>query len=525
MTDQSPDKDATRETMVLANADIVTMDPEAPLASCVVVVNGVIAAVGDHSIIQRYGPTGRVVDLNGATVVPGFIDTHVHGGVTGLGMLACDLAGAETVADVLDRVADAVNGLPAGGLLVASGFDPGAVAERRFPTALELDVAAGNRAAYLMGQTGHESAVNAAAAERIVTDSKPIEAGTLTGEDNTKAFIQLWEQFGGQVGVREALGAMMDAAAMGGITTVHSMDPLYVTELLVAHSSEWPINVVPYAETFDVEAVTRLGVRQVGGCGTVALDGDVDPHTAALLAPYCDDPSTSGVLYHHDDVVRSFVTAAEASQIQVALHCVGSGAIEQLLDAYETVLAGLPDRDRRHRVEHFEIPEPGQAERAARLGVAVAVQPAFNHFWPNDAGYPTVVGVDRAERVDPIRTLVEAGVRTSFGSDSPVTPLRPLLGIHAAVNHSNPRERVNAATALRAFTSDAAWFSFDENRRGSIKRGYDGDLTVLGTNPLFAAPNEIADIAVHATIVRGQVASSDGRFFSYQPGDRLAQGT
>ena len=514
MTALSPSTDATRETMVLANGDIVTMDPRAPLASCVVVVNGVIAAVGDHSIIQRHAPNARIVDLNGATVVPGFIDTHVHGGVTGLGMLACDLTGTATVSDVLDRVAGAANGQPADGLLVASGFDPGAVAERRFPTALELDAAAGNRAVYLMGQTGHESAVNAAAAKRIVTDSKPIEAGTLTGEDNTKAFVQLWEQFGRQVGVREALVTVMGAAAEGGITTVHSMDPLYVTELLATHAGEWPINVVPYAETFDVKAVMDLGLRQVGGCGTVALDGDVDPHTAALLAPYSDDPSTSGVLYHHDDVVRSFVTAAEASQIQVALHCVGSGAIEQLLDAYEAVFAGFPDRDRRHRVEHFEIPEPGQAERAARLAVAVAVQPAFNYFWPSDTGYPVAVGVARAERVDPIRTLIEAGVRTSFGSDSPVTPLRPLLGMHAAVNHSNPTERVDAATALRAFTSDAAWFSFDEDRRGSIKQGYDADLTVLGANPLSAAASEIADIAIHATIVRGRVEFSDGRFFS-----------
>ena len=516
MSNRLRPEDATHETMVLANADVVTMDPEAPLASCVVVANGAIAAVGDHSIVQRHGPGARVVDLNGATIAPGFIDTHVHGGVTGLGMLACGLAGAGNIAEVLDRIADAANGLPAGGLLIASGLDPGAV-EQCFPTAHELDAVAGNRAVYLMGQTGHESAVNAAAAARIVTDSQPIEAGTLTGEDNTKAFIQLWEQFGRQVGVREALEAMMKVAAEGGITTVHSMDPLYVTELLVAHAAEWPINVVAYAETFDVEAVTELGLRQVGGCGTVALDGDVDPHTAALLAPYDDDPSTSGVLYHHDDVVQSFVTAAEASRIQVALHCVGSGAIEQLLDAYEAVFAGLPDRDRRHRVEHFEIPEPGQAERAARLGVAVAVQPAFNHFWPNDTGYPAAVGADRAERVDPIRTLTEVGVRTSFGSDSPVTPLRPLLGIHAAVNHSNPRERLDAETALRAFTSDAAWFSFDEGRRGSIKRGYDADLTVLGANPLLAAPNEIADIAVHATIVRGQVVSTDGRFFAEYP--------
>ena len=501
------------ETLILANADIVTMNPEAPRASHVAVVDGVIAAVGDHSIVDRKDPIANIMDLDGATIVPGFIDTHVHGGVTGLGLLACDLAGADSVGEVLERIAGVAGGLSPGDLLVATGLDPTAVTEGRFPTPAELDTAAGDCAVYVMGQTGHDSAVNEGAAAMIVSDSRPIGAGSLTGDDNTEAFSQLWERFGDQVGVRKGLDAMMRVAVEGGITTIHSMDPLRVTRLLVASSGDWPIRVVPYAETFDVDAVGELGLRQIGGCGTVALDGDVDPHTAALLAPYTDDPSTTGVLYHDDEVVQSFVRAADAAGMQVALHCVGSRAIRQLLDAYEAVLSGSAAGHRRHRIEHFEIPESGQAVRAARLGIGAAVQPAFNHFWPHGGGYPAVVGARRAECVDPIRTLVEAGVRTSFGSDSPVTPLRPLLGIHAAVNHSNPRERVDVATAMRAFTSDAAWFSFDENRRGSIKRTYDADFTVLGANPLHTEAVEIADIAVHATIVGGELTFSDGRYF------------
>ena len=200
--------------------------------------------------------------------------------------------------------------------------------------------------------------------------------------------------------------------------------------------------------------------------------------------------------------------------MQVALHCVGSGAIRQLLDAYEAVLDGSGAGERRHRIEHFELPEPGQAARVARLGVGAAIQPAFNHFWPHDDGYPAVVGAERANRTDPVRTLIDAGVKTAFGSDSPVTPLRPLLGIHAAVNHSNPRERVNVETATRAFTADAAWFSFDESRRGAIRKGFDADFAVLSANPLRCDPTEIADIAVHATIVGGEPAFSDGRYFA-----------
>jgi hypothetical protein len=487
---------------LLVNANVLTMDPRAPRASALTMADGVIRSVGADETDRR--PGLRRMDLGGATVVPGFIDTHVHAGVTGIGRFATQLDSIAGVGAALAALAADSAETGVGRLVVGTGFDPGAAG--RFPTPDELDAAGGGRPVYVMGAGGHHSVVNRAALDLI---DGVATSGVLKGDNNMAAFTQLWRRLGDQVGLERALAAAAADAAAGGITTMHTMDPLHVTEALVSRS--WPVNVVPYAETFDVDAVQALGLPQIGGCGPVALDGDVDPHTAALLEPYTDDPGASGVLRHSTDDLLEFVGRAHRAGMQVALHCVGSGAIDQLLTVYQRAIGPAGIRLRRHRIEHFEIPGPGQAQRAATLGVSVSVQPAFNHLWPHHRGYPEVLGAARAEMVDPVRSLMEAGVATGFGSDSPVTPLRPLLGIHAAVNHSNPSERVGVAAALRAYTSDAAGLAHQAGERGRIAVGCAADLVILDDDPITVAPDRISAISVLATTVGGRFVFAAGQ--------------
>src|SRR5690606_546874 len=201
----------------------------------------------------------------------------------------------------------------------------------------------------------------------------------------------------------------------------------------------------------------------------------------------------------------AYVEQAHAAGMQVALHTVGSAAIEQLLQAYENALANYPRRDHRHRIEHFELPAPGQAERARQLGVLLALQPACNYFWPHDGEYPQLVGEERAGRVDPIRSVLDAGVEVAFGSDSPVTPMQPVLWMHAAVNHSNPRERIDAATALKLCSAAGARFAFEEADKGTLEAGKLADITILDRDPLQVPASEIKDVHVLKTIVGGRV--------------------
>jgi hypothetical protein len=366
-----------------------------------------------------------------------------------------------------------------------------------------------------MERTGHWAGINQAGLDLLEVppalpglqlDNDGHFNGVITGPINSVAGEKLWPAFVQRVGIDTAIQRAAQEAIAGGITTLHALEELPDIRAILAHRDAIPLRIIPFSQTKDVASVRNLGLRQIGGCGSVIVDGDFGPHTAALLEPYTDQPDTCGTLYWNTDELEEYVREVHMAGLQVALHCVGSGAIEQLLNVYEKVLTTYPRPDHRHRIEHFELPAPGQAERARRLGVALAMQPAFNYLWPHDGGeYPRVVGTERALQVDPVRRVVEAGLQIAFGSDAPVTPLRPLLGIHSAVNHSNPLERISAETALQLTTINGAWLSFEEHKKGTLALGKLGDLVILDEDPLAIAPDKIKDISVLKTIVGGEI--------------------
>ena len=332
----------------------------------------------------------------------------------------------------------------------------------------------------------------------------------LVSTANTLASAQTDLLFAEHIGYSRVVKAVCDEALRAGLTTLHALDGAQAAGdpgviALQAHGERGTPRILVYYQTRDVDAVLRLGLPRLGGCGACWVDGAFTPHTARLLEPYADQTDTFGMLYFEDEEIRRLFGEAHRAGLQISVHCVGDGAVEQALSAYEVVLTEHPRADHRHRIEHAELIMADQIDRARRLGLAFAIQPAFNHFWRNDEFYPGVIGLERAARVDPVRTLVDAGLLVAGGSDSPVTPLRPLLGIHSAVNHSNPAERVEAITALRLFTENAARIGFEENDKGTLTPGKLADMVVLGANPMQVPPSELKDIPVEMTIVGGEV--------------------
>jgi predicted amidohydrolase YtcJ len=227
----------------------------------------------------------------------------------------------------------------------------------------------------------------------------------------------------------------------------------------------------------------------------------MDP--AAVLEPYVGRPDHQGVLYHGDISLQGFVSAAHNMGIQVCFHAVGDRAVEQAIAAFEKAQKAYPRPNARHRIEHAQLMTEKQMVRAAELGLVISVQPSFNHVWDHHT-YVEYVG-DVHRRVDPLKSLLEAGIRVAAGSDSTVTDLRPLLGIHAAVNHSRPEERVSVTEAVRMFTEGVAFSTFDERRRGRIERGLQADLTIVDRDPFTVDPTTIADIQPVMTVVDGRV--------------------
>jgi predicted amidohydrolase YtcJ len=485
------------------------MAPQRIRAEAIAIRQGCIASVGAWDDVAPFSGGVPVRDLGGQTVLPGFIDSHVHFTWTGLKEAAIDFWGAECVEDVGDILQLAASGTSPGDLLFGMGLNHYLFTDRRLPSRTELDAAAPGHPVFIVGVTGHYSLANT----RCLHDLA-IPAGTpgldpdglLRDRANELAERSMRTRFAQERGSAELHRAAARRAVSVGLTTVHALegndqpdDPL-VLELL-AKSPELPVRLVVWYQTTDVDAVLELGLPRIGGC--LLLDGDFGPHTAALLEPYNDQPDTTGTLYYTQEELDAFVLAAHAAGLQIALHAVGDRAAEQALNAYERALEAVPRKDHRHRIEHFEIYDRTLAQRARGLGVHLAIQPAFNLYFGGHTRLNPLLGQERALRSDPVRSLIDAGVQVGGGSDSTVTPLDPLYGVHCAVNHSNANERLDVDRALKLYTLDNAYLGHEEAGKGSIEVGKLGDLVVLGENPTAVDPAAIADIRVEMTVVGG----------------------
>ncbi len=244
-------------------------------------------------------------------------------------------------------------------------------------------------------------------------------------------------------------------AASRGVTAVHEMS-LDVSDLdvLVGHRGRLPVDVSPVPASMSLPEAMERGFLAIGG--DLPVDGSIGARTAAFAHPY-EDGSEQGELYHADDSLAEFFHAGHNAGLQVGVHAIGDRAIEQVLETWERVYVALDSRERRHfrarrhRIEHFVLPSADQIERTAMLGLAVSVQPAFDRLWGQGGGmYEERLGPARAMAAHPIRTMLDRGIEVGVGSDSPVTPLDPMLAIAALEGHHEPSQRLTRLEALEA---------------------------------------------------------------------------
>lgn len=506
-----------KSSLAVRNANILTMDPAQPRAEALVIRDGRLVAVGDWADIAALSKNMPVLDLRGKTVLPGMIDTHTHFLWTAMSLAALDVSAGvdhETLQAVIQQ---AVAETPGGDLIFGMGFTEYALDTQRFGPIVEaLDAVAPDHPVFLIGVTGHTYAANSRALDildlpegtaGLILDDQGRPNGLLAGQAGYGAADRFSEIFGGGDKAAEMVAQAIGKAHSVGLTTVHALEggvvgeDANVIEFLEALPA-LPLRIVLWYQTMDVERVQALGLPRIGGC--ILLDGDVGPHTAALREPYVDQTGSYGTLYHSQEEVDAFVFKAHQAGLQIAMHAVGDAAVEQALNAYEAALTAHPRDDHRHRIEHCEVIGEDQIERAQSLGVALAIQPPFNHYWPHTTYYP-VLGEERAWKADPVRTLLRPGLLVAGGSDSTVTPLGPLIGVHAAVNHSNPAERVSVQEALELYTINAARIAFEEGEKGSLEVGKLGDLAVLAADPFQVAPEEIKETPVDMTVIGGQI--------------------
>jgi predicted amidohydrolase YtcJ len=536
--------------LTLVNANVLTMDPSRPRASAVAVAGGRITALDEVP-----AGAGRVVDLRGATVLPGFHDAHNH--MIGFGMSLAEVDLSTPPVGSLDELYAAVarraEATAPGDWVVGAGYDQNKLGAH--PDRDALDRAAPGRRVWLRHTSGHMCVVNsvvladlgldeAAATEvpggRVAVDSGGRPTGLL--EERAQLLVgslvypyplaELTDAIAraAEVYLREGVTSCTEAG-IGGGWVAHSPAELAAyqaardagrlgvrVELMAAAEALHPLG----AHAADgLVAGLDLGIKTGFGddwlrLGAVKVfaDGSLVGRTAAVHDPY---DGSDGVGYLQADAadLRATIIAAHRSGWQVATHAIGDLAIDVVLDAYEQALAEYPRRDPRHRIEHFAVVQPRQVGRAAALGVTAVPQGRFATELGD--GMLAAVGQDRHGWLYRQRSLLDAGMVLPGSSDRPVVAGAPLLGIADMVNRRtasgapfNPGEAVTAEQALRAWTWGSAYASRQEHVKGSIAPGMLADLVVLSEDPIAVSPERIAALAVLATIVDGRVRYDAG---------------
>jgi len=511
--------------MVLMNADIITMNKEAPRAQAVAVKNGKIVQVGTDDKIKRYiGKSTVVVDLHGKTAVPGFIDAHAHMTALGHPLPWLDLRGVASIKQIQRRLQAKAQETGKGKWILGRGWDQDRLKEKRFPTRWDIDKASPDNPVLLNRVCGHISVANSKAleiakmtketaeewGELIDKDSK---TGEPTGVLREKANDMVWSlPHPSKAALLKTCSSACSVAVEAGITGVHwfidkPSELRALQELEKRGQLSLRVNAVmpvEFLEEFADEGFDGSFLRFK--CFKVFADGSLGGRTAALQEPYADDASTKGVIYYSLGELKRLITAVDEAGFQVAVHAIGDRAVSETLKAFEDTLGEAAVKKRRHRIEHVSVLNPLLIERIKQLGLLVCIQP---HFVISDFWVPNRLGQGRARWTYPFKSLMKSGILAAASSDAPAEPLSPLLGIWAAVTRKSfPEERLSIWEALKAYTVYAAYFSFEEDVKGSIEVGKLADLTVLSDSPFEVKPEKIKDIRVEITVVDGKIVYS-----------------
>jgi predicted amidohydrolase YtcJ len=504
---------------LIIKGNIITVVNQKPRAEAIGIKDEKIVSVGTvKEVEQDAGKTTKMLDLKGKTVLPGFMDSHAHPMGTGKNRLGVDLSSVKTVGEALEKIKRRVKKTSPGNLVFCPDYNRQHVVEKRYPTRKELDGVSNKHPIWIQHYDGHFSMVNSTALkilsftagmEGVETDAE----GELTGliQDPASARpLSNGDNFVDKTEAMEALMLVTREAASVGVTTLFAKEGLENAEFIMKNVKKIPVRIHPMvfpgfgaATLDDVINSKHLGDHI---CVCNLVDGSVDAHTAALYEPYTNDPTTLGMLYHTDEDFYRFIEKVHKAGCQISIHAESDRSVDQVLWAYEKVLEKYPRKDHRHRIEHFELVTIKQIKRATRLGVALAMQPAFMTVCENLEDYRALFGEERVMRFHPYRSILNEGALVAGGSDSPVTRINPLAGIHALVNHAIKEQRIDVYEAIEIFTINNAKIGFEEDIKGSIEAGKLADFVVLSDDPYRIPREKIKNIQVEMTIVGGKVA-------------------
>lgn len=516
--------------LALIHGKILTMNPSQPYAEAVAMKQDRIAKVGTtEEIAQVIGKRTRVIHLNRKTVLPGFIDTHIHVADFGRLLTWVDLCDVKSIKEMQSSIEERARGTSAGKWILGRGWSQDCFAEQRWPTRYDLDDPSQGNPVILYHQSGRLAVVNSKALELAGvtkhtsnppdgTIDKDKETGEPTGVLRGAATNLVWNMVPSptQEELVRAAALACEKIVEAGVTSVHWM-LLSPTEVAVIREL-WTQKMLPL-QVYIIVAVDLLdsmigsgltkdsadNVLKVGGA-IIFADGHLSARTAALFQPYSDCPNSSGRLFYTQEEMNALALRVSKEKLQLVIHAVGDKAVDAALIAIEETSKEALERGLRNRIEQAAVLNHLLLERMKKQRVVVSVQPCVISSEFSVWSATEHLGTERARCLYPLKTLLEAGVKVSGGSDCPMEQLSPLLGIQtAATREFFPEEQIAVDDALRLYTVNAAYASCEEDEKGSIETGKLGNFTVLSHDPHAVPRNEIGHIRVEMVIVSGRI--------------------
>lgn len=519
--------------IIINNAKIFTSDENNPKAEAVAIKGNRIIFVGSNAEVEALrGADTRLIDGNGRTLTPGFIDTHVHLFWGAIWMGSAQLQEVRTKDDLKEVLTDFANANKTNEWVVGRGIRYGIVSTRQ-----ELDEIISDRPVYIGAFDGHTGWANTKALELagilkedremangiIVRDEDGVATGELREGDAMRAVLDLVPEPDANR-KRELLKLAIQKFNKTGITSVHNMNG-DMEELMAYAALEdagemnirvyVPYHVKPEATEENLKEAAEMAKVQMdyvrGGAAKFFMDGVWESYTAFNVDPYADAPEVKvDPIFSIDHFVR-MASICDKMGMQIAVHACGDAAVRQTLDGYEAIQKSNGKRDSRHRVEHIEVCQPVDMPRFKELGVVASMQ--TSHAPPNlgdDAVWTKRVGESRWGISFPWRSLKEAGAHLCFGSDWTVAPFDPMINLWVGMNRepwqpSDPDQHLTLEELIIGYTRDAAYVEFKEHEKGQIKEGYLADMVLFSHDLFEVKPEEITSAKPVMTMIDGRV--------------------
>jgi predicted amidohydrolase YtcJ len=521
-------------TLIVVNARVWTGSPKQPWAEALAVNGDTIAAVGSGEEIRKLASAStRVIDGKGRMVTPGFIDSHIHFLEGGFNLASVQLRNAKTKEEFIRRIREFAKTVPAGTWITGGDWDHQNWGGE-LPRKDWIDAVTPNNPVWINRLDGHMNLANsrALAAAKVTKSTAEVPGGTIVRDANgeptvifkdnaTKIVNQVVPEPTPEISDR-ALNAAMNYVAERGVTSVDHMGTwAHLAVFERAHKAgrlkTRIYDAVPlstWERMRDKVAHEGRGDNwlRIGGLKAF-VDGSLGSHTAAFLEPFTDAPNDKGLLVNTPENLYKWTSGATRAGLHVMVHAIGDRAIRTQLDVFERVLREQNPKDARFRIEHAQHIAPADVARFHKLGVIASMQPY--HAIDDGRWAEKSIGPERIKTTYAFRSLLDSRAHVAFGSDWPVAPPSPLEGIYAAATRQTlddknpggwvPQQKISVEEALRAYTAEAAYAIFAENRLGTLEIGKLADLVLLDRDITRIPATDIQRVQVSMTVVGGNI--------------------